>query len=255
MKDKIVMITGASAGIGYATALAFAQLGARLVITGRRLAPLEALAERIRKTAAVAVMPLAFDVANNHAVDQAWRSLPDTWQGVDVLINNAGMALGLDRVVDGMIDQWHQVIDVNIKGVLHLVRAVLPGMIERQRGHLIQLGSISAHEVYPGGSVYCATKFAVKALSQGLKMEVHGTPVRVTQIDPGMVETEFSLRRFGGDHERAKAVYQGMNSLQAADVADAIVYCATRPAHVNIPEMKIYPTDQTTQQMVVRRDS
>jgi len=188
----------------------------------------------------------ALDVRNRAVVDQFIGNLPSGFQAIDILVNNAGLARGLDPLQTGSHADWDEMIDTNIKGLLNVTRAVLPGMIQRGRGHVVNIGSIAGRYVYPNGGVYCATKFAVRALNQGMLMDLVGTPIRVSTVDPGLVETEFSQVRFRGDIERAASTYTGLSPLTAADIADAVLYCATRPPHVNISEMVVLPTDQAS---------
>lgn len=250
LNGKTALITGASSGIGEATARALAAAGGRIIITARRAERLEKLAASLRG-ADVLVIPL--DVRDRTAVADALTGLPATWSAIDILVNNAGLSRGLDPVQSGSIDDWEEMIDTNLKGLLYVSRAILPGMIERGSGHVINIGSIAGHEVYPKGNVYCATKFGVAALTRGMQIDLNGTGVRVTTIDPGMVETEFSMVRFHGDEERADAVYKGLRALTGADVADAVVWCASRPAHVNVHEMLLMPTDQANTTIAHRR--
>jgi 3-hydroxy acid dehydrogenase/malonic semialdehyde reductase len=252
LKDKIVLITGASSGIGKACAERFAMQGAHLLLCARRLEALHDLAMQLQEQYACKVHVFALDVCSRKAVAEAIAALPPSWQAIDVLINNAGLAAGLEFLQAGDIDDWEAMIDTNVKGLLYVTRAVLPGMLERHKGHVINLGSIAGHEVYPKGVVYCATKHAVNALSRGLRMDVLGSNIRVTSIDPGAVETEFSLVRFKGDKERAKAVYSGMKPLSPGDVADAILYCAACPPHVNVSELILMPTAQAAATMTFR---
>jgi 3-hydroxy acid dehydrogenase/malonic semialdehyde reductase len=247
-----VLITGASAGIGEACAHAFAAAGARLVLAARRADRLESLARTLRERHGSDVHRLALDVRDAGVVAHVLSSLPAEWSAIDVLVNNAGLGRGLDPLHEGDAREWDEMIDTNVKGLLYVTRAVLPGMLERGRGHVINLGSIAGHEVYPGGAVYCASKHAVRALTQGLRMDLLGTPIRVSSVDPGMVETEFSVVRFRGDVERARNVYRGMQPLTAADVADAVLWCATRPPHVNIDEIVLKPTAQASALLVHR---
>ena len=253
MKDRIVFVTGASSGIGQATALAFAGLGARILMCARRTDRLEKLAEAIEYEHKAAAHYFRLDVRDQPAVDKAVAGLPPEWRAIDVLVNNAGLSRGLDKLPQGLLGDWEEMIDTNVKGLLYVSRAVLPGMIERGRGHVINIGSTAGRDVYPGGNVYCATKFAVRALSQALRFDLHGTPVRVSEVAPGMVETEFSLVRFHGDAERAGQVYRGMTPLGPDDIADAVVWCATRPAHVNVNEMVVMPTAQASAALVHRK--
>jgi serine 3-dehydrogenase len=247
-----VLVTGASAGIGAACARAFAAAGARLILTARRAERLEELGEELRAAHGTESHLLRLDVRDGGVVAQAFAQLPEEWSAIDVLVNNAGLGRRTDAVPDGHPGDWDQMIDTNVKGLLYVTRAVTPGMRERGRGHVINLGSIAGHQVYPGGAVYCATKHAVGAITRGLRMDLLGTGVRVSTVDPGMVETEFSVVRFGGDRERAERVYQGMTPLSAEDVADAVLWCATRPPHVNVDEVILMPTDQASVTMVHR---
>ncbi len=249
LENKIVLITGASAGIGEACARAFAAEGARLILAARRTDRLEQLAAGL----GVPTLCIALDVRDAPAVDSVLSALPDEWSAIDVLVNNAGLGLGLDKLQDGSVDDWNGMIDTNVKGLLHVTRAVVPGMVARGRGHVINIGSIAGREVYPGGNVYCASKHAVDAITKGLRMDLVATPIRVSTVDPGLVETEFSIVRFKGDADRARKVYEGIQALRGADVADAVVYCATRPAHVSINEIVIMPVNQASA-LVVHRE-
>jgi len=236
---KIVFITGASAGIGAATALAFAAEGARLLLAARRAGKLAEVASQALARGAAAVHSIDLDVREHRAVQQTIDDLPQEWAEIDILVNNAGLSRGLDKVYMGKIQDWEEMIDTNVKGLLYVTRAVVPGMVVRGRGHVINLGSTASEITYPSGAVYCATKAAEKAINDGLRQDVLGTPVRVTSVDPGMVETDFSLVRFHGDKERAAKVYKGVTPLTAEDVADAIVWAASRPAHVNIARISM----------------
>ncbi|MBW4545169.1 MAG: SDR family oxidoreductase [Symplocastrum torsivum CPER-KK1] len=253
VKDQIVLITGASSGIGEACARVFAQAGAKLILTARRQERLEQLADQLSKTYACELHLLPLDVSDRTQVQTTLESLPASWQEVDILINNAGLSRGLDKVHEASIQDWEEMIDTNIKGLLYMTRSLLPGMVSRGRGHVINIGSIAGHQTYPGGSVYCATKAAVKSISEGLKQDLLGTPVRVSSVDPGMVETDFSNVRFRGDTERAKKVYQGVTPLTPDDVADVIFFCATRSPHVNINEVILMPTAQASATQVSRQ--
>lgn len=253
LKDQIVIITGASSGIGAACARVFAQAGAKLILVARRRERLEALADQLSKEFAVPVHLLPLDVSDRSQVESALSTLPESWASVDILINNAGLSRGLDKLHEGSIQDWEEMIDTNIKGLLYVTRQIVPGMVSRGRGHVVNLGSIAGHQTYPGGNVYCGTKAAVKAISEGLKQDLLGTPVRVSSVDPGMVETEFSDVRFHGDTQRAKKVYQGLKPLTAEDVADVIFFCVTRPAHVNISEVILVPVDQANVTLVHRQ--
>ncbi len=250
MVNRTVCITGATSGIGAACARAFAGAGARIIIAGRRAERLAALADELRP--GVEVLPLTLDVRDAAAVAEAVAGLVAPWQAIDLLVNNAGLSRGLDTIQEGSLADWEEMIDTNVKGLLYVSRAVLPGMIERGRGHVINIGSIAGHEVYPKGNVYCATKHAVGAITKGMQLDLLGTGIRVTTVDPGMVETEFSAVRFHGDTERAAAVYRGLVPLSPEDVADAVLYCATRPAHVSVHEMILMPSAQASATMAHR---
>lgn len=249
-----VLITGASAGIGEATARAFAAAGARLVLTARRRERLEALAAELARAHGTECHLLPLDVRDRDAVLSTLGGLPAEWAAIDVLVNNAGLARGTEKVQNGQPADWDEVLQTNVNGLLYVTRAVTPGMVERGRGHVVNLGSVAGHEVYPGGAVYCATKHAVGAITRGLRMDLLGTGVRVSTVDPGMVETEFSVVRFKGDQERADKVYRGMTPLTAADIADTVLWVATRPPHVNIDEIIIKPTDQASATQVHRTE-
>jgi serine 3-dehydrogenase len=242
LTDKIVLITGASAGIGQACARKFSEAGARVILAARRLERLEELASNLPGPSHL----LSLDVRDQRAVEAAIAGLPPEWQATDILVNNAGLGRGLDKLHKGDISGWDEMIDTNIKGLLYTSRAVLPGMVERDRGHVINIGSIAGHEVYPGGNVYCATKHAVDAITKGMRIDLVDTPIRVSTIDPGLVETEFSLVRFNGDADRARTVYQGYKPLTGDDIADTAVWIADRPAHVQVAEVIIFPTAQAS---------
>ncbi|HXF99435.1 MAG TPA: SDR family oxidoreductase [Bacteroidota bacterium] len=253
LKDKIVCITGASSGIGAACAEEFAALGAHLLLIARRRERIESLSQQLRSAHYIRTHALALDVRRRADVEAAFASLPEEWKRIDVLVNNAGLARGLAKLHEGNIDDWEEMIDTNNKGLLYVTRCVLPGMIERNAGHVINIGSIAGHQTYPMGNVYCATKFFVVGLTRALRMDVLGTNVRVTCVDPGLVETEFSRVRFRGDAERAAKTYQGMTPLTGHDVAEVVVFCATRAPHVNISEVQLTPTDQASVTMVHRK--
>ncbi|MDK9698790.1 MAG: SDR family oxidoreductase [bacterium] len=240
---KNVFITGASAGIGEACARVFAREGARLLLTARRNERLAKLAAEL-KFDGVDVHWFELDVRKQKAVQAAIDGLPEAWRNIDILINNAGLSRGLDKLQDGKLDDWEEMIDTNVKGLLYVSRAVLPGMVERKSGHVINIGSIAGYEVYPMGNVYCATKHAVRALNKGMRIDTLGTGVRVTSIDPGLVETEFSYVRFRGDDKRAKTAYTGIQPLVGEDVAETVLFAATRPPHVNINALVVMPTAQ-----------
>ena len=249
---KTVLITGASAGIGRATAVAFARGGGRLILLARRRDRLDALGQELSRAPDCQCLTLVADLQDTAGTVAALEGLPPAWRAIDVLVNNAGLARGTDSVQTGYLHEWEEVINVNIRGLLVVSRTVIPWMLDRGQGHIINLGSIAGHEVYPGGAVYCATKHAVRALSQGMKMDLLGTPIRVTSIDPGLVETEFSGVRFRGDQERAKLPYRGLQPLTPEDIAEAIVWSASRPPHVNISTMVIFPTAQASSTQIAR---
>jgi NADP-dependent 3-hydroxy acid dehydrogenase YdfG len=244
LKGKIVFVTGASSGIGAATALAFAAEGARLLLAARRAGKLAEVASLALERGAPAVHSIDLDVRDHRAVQQAIDDLPAAWAEIDILVNNAGLSRGLEKLYMGKIQDWDEMIDTNVKGLLYVTRAVVPGMIVRARGHVINLGSTVGEMTYPNGAVYCGTKAAERAINDGLRQDVLGTPVRVTSVDPGMVETDFSLVRFHGDTERADKVYKGIKPLAAEDVADAIVWAASRPDHVNIARVVLTTVHQ-----------
>lgn len=252
LQDKIILVTGASSGIGEACAKVFAQAGAKLILAARRREKLEQLVENL-SCPADRIYLLTLDVRDRSQVESL-TTLPAAWSEVDILINNAGLSRGLDKLHEGSIEDWEEMIDTNVKGLLYVTRTILPGMVTRGRGHVVNIGSIAGHQTYPGGNVYCGSKAAVKAISEGMKQDLLGTPIRVTSVDPGMVETEFSQVRFHGDTERAQKVYQGLKPLQPEDIADVVFFCVTRPNHVNISEILLVPTDQATTTLVHRRN-
>jgi NADP-dependent 3-hydroxy acid dehydrogenase YdfG len=253
LKGKLALVTGASSGIGAACARQFATAGARLILSARRADRLEQLAAELRGSFGSEVLTLPLDVRDRPAVEAALTKLPAEWQAIDLLINNAGLSRGLDKLYEASIDDWEEMIDTNVKGLLYVSRAVIPGMVARGRGHVVNVGSIAGRQTYPAGNVYCASKAAVKALSEGLKIDLLGTPVRVSEIQPGLVNTEFSSVRFHGDRPRADAVYQGLTPLSGEDIAEIILFLVTRPAHVNISEVLVVPTDQATPTLVHRQ--
>ncbi len=245
MKGKLIFITGATSGIGEACARKFAEMGSNLILNGRNTEKLEALKEELTARG-VEVLTLPFDVRNREEMRRAVDSLEGKWQQIDVLVNNAGLVLGMDKEHEGSLDEWDIVIDTNIKALLAMTRMIVPGMVERQRGHIINIGSIAGDAAYAGGSVYCATKAAVKALSDGLRIDLVDTPLRVTNVKPGMVETNFSVVRFRGDKDKANAVYNGIRPLTGEDIADVVYYAASAPEHVQIAEVLVMPTYQAT---------
>jgi hypothetical protein len=253
LQGKTVLITGASSGIGRATAIAFAREGARLLLCARRLDRLEELQQSLISAGAPSVHLFKLDVQNRAEVESAIANLPADWNKIDVLVNNAGLSRGLAKLQEDDPQNWEEMIDTNVKGLLYVTRSVVPGMVARGSGHVINLGSTAAYTTYANGAVYCATKAAEKAISEGLKIDLMGTPVRVTSVDPGMVETDFSSVRFRGDEERAAKVYQNITPLQPEDVADSIVWAASRPAHVNIHTIVMTTIDQANSTVFNRR--
>ncbi|WP_242338010.1 MULTISPECIES: SDR family oxidoreductase [unclassified Anaeromyxobacter] len=249
LDGKVALVTGATAGFGAACAEALLRAGARVVATGRREDRLEALAAR----GGGRVHPLVLDVRDRGAVEAAISGLPPGFAAIDVLVNNAGLALGLEPAQRASLDEWETMIATNCTGLVTVTRAVLPGMVERNRGHVVNLGSVAGSYPYPGGNVYGATKAFVRQFSLNLRADLLGTAIRVTSIEPGMAETEFSLVRFGGDAERAKKVYEGVTPLSGEDVADAIVWCVTRPAHVNVNALELMPVQQAFAPFAVSR--
>ncbi|WP_302536098.1 SDR family NAD(P)-dependent oxidoreductase [Phocaeicola coprophilus] len=245
MKGKTIFITGATSGIGEGCARKFAAMGSNLILNGRNTEKLESLKKELTAQG-VEVLTLPFDVRDRKAMQEAVDSLQGQWKHVDILINNAGLVIGMDKEHEGSLDEWDIVIDTNIKALLAMTRLIVPGMVERGCGHVINIGSIAGDAAYAGGSVYCATKAAVKALSDGLRIDLVNTPVRVTNIKPGMVETNFSVIRFRGDQDKADAVYKGIRPLTGDDIADVVYYAASAPAHVQIAEVLVMPTYQAT---------
>jgi len=252
LENKIVFITGASAGIGKACAMAFADEGADLLLAARRFEKLEELAEELIGKNKIKVNTIKLDVRNRNEVKDTLTSLNDEWKNIDILVNNAGLARGFSKIYEGKIDDWEEMIDTNIKGLLYVTRQILPKMVELQRGHIINIGSVAGHETYPSGNVYAATKFAVDALTKSTRMDVLDNNIKVSTVDPGLVETEFSVVRFSGDEEKASNVYNGIVPLTAEDIADAVLFCATRAEHVNINEIILTPLAQASPTMVHR---
>ena len=250
--NKIVFITGATSGIGLGCARKFAANGDKLILTGRNATRLSEISGEL-KAQGTQVLTLQFDVRDREAAQEAIESLPAEWSKIDVLVNNAGLALGLEPEYEGDFSDWDGMIDTNIKGLLTMTRLIVPGMIERNSGHIINIGSVAGDAAYAGGNVYCATKAAVKALSDGLRIDVANTAVRVTNLKPGLVETNFSNVRFHGDTERAAKLYQGIKPLTGDDIADVAVYAANAPAHVQIAEVLILATHQASGSVIVRK--
>lgn len=243
---KTILITGASSGIGEGCARKFASQGARLILNSRSADKLTALAEELKEKYDAECYVMPFDVCNRDSAAAALNALPQEWKSIDVLVNNAGLAIGVDKEYEGDLDEWDVVIDTNVKALLSMTRLVVPGMVERGRGHIINIGSIAGDAAYPGGSVYCATKAAVKALSDGLRIDLVDTPLRVTNIKPGLVETNFSVVRFRGDKQKADNVYRGIKPLNGDDIAEVVYFAASAPEHMQVAEILVMPTYQAT---------
>lgn len=252
LRGKTVFVTGASSGFGKAIAEAFAKNGANLIIAARRLDRLKILSAELRKKFKIEVLILALDVRKKTEIFKAVNNLSAKWQNIDILVNNAGLSRGLDPLHEGSIKDWEEMLDTNVKGLLYVTRAVLPGMVKRNSGHIINIGSIAGHEVYPKGNVYCASKHAVDAITKGIRLDVVNTDVRVTTIDPGLAETEFSIVRFRGNVNKAKSVYNGIEALKAEDIADAVIYAASRPLNFVVAEMILLPNKQASAAVVHR---
>jgi len=246
MNRKIALITGATAGIGYETALLLAQNNYNLILTGRRKERLESIKNKLTASFDCKILTLNFDIRNRTETETALNSIPDEWKAVDVLLNNAGLAAGFAPVNSADVDDWEDMIDTNVKGLLYTTRIVTPWMVERQSGHVISISSIAGKESYPNGSVYCGTKHAVSAISKAMRIELMPFGIKVTTIAPGAVETEFSLVRFHGDQEKAKQAYNGFTPLSGKDIAETILFVLSRPAHVNIDDLLIMPTNQAS---------
>ena len=247
LQNKIVFISGASSGIGKACAELFAQAGAKVILCARSVEKVQEIADVLKAQYQIDALALKLDVQDKNAVNEIVDTLPSQWKKIDILVNNAGLARGLEKLHQGDVEDWEAMIDTNVKGLLYLTRKIVPQMLENKvNGHVINIGSIAGIHAYPGGAVYCATKSAVKFLSDGLRMDVVDTPIRVTNIQPGMVETNFSVIRFHGDQGKADNVYAGIKPLVAEDIADIVVYAASAPAHVQICEVTVTPTNQAT---------
>lgn len=253
LKSKNVFITGATSGIGKSCAYAFAKEGANVIISARRLELIEQIGEDIRKKFGVKVHAFKLDVRKKEDVDDSVKSLPGNFKRIDILVNNAGLGIGLDKFYEDNPEGWEVMIDTNVKGLLYVTHAIVKEMVERESGHIINIGSLAGHEAYPKGAVYCATKFAVDAITKSLRMDLVEKHIRVSTIDPGMVETNFSTIRFYGDEEKAKNVYKGVDPLTGDDIAEAVIFCASRSANVNIAEMLILAGTQASA-TVVHRD-
>lgn len=251
--NKTVLITGASSGIGEGCARKFASEGARLILNARNAQKLESLASELSKSYNTECYVMPFDVCDRKTATDALASLPEEWRSIDILINNAGLAVGVDKEHEGNLEEWDVVIDTNIKALLSMTRLVVPGMVERGRGHIINIGSIAGDAAYPGGSVYCATKAAVKALSDGLRIDLVDTPLRVTNIKPGLVETNFSVVRFRGDKEKADNVYKGIKALTGDDIAEVAYFAASAPEHMQVADILVMPTNQATGTIVSKK--
>lgn len=241
---KIALITGATSGIGEACAQILAANDINLILTGRRTERLNKLQEKLSFEFSATVHTLTFDIRNEKEVQNALESLPNEWKNIDILVNNAGLSAGLDPIQQGDTDDWNRMIDTNLKGLLYISRMVSPGMVERRSGQIINISSIAGKEIYPNGNVYCATKHAVAALTRAMRLDLHAYGIRVGSISPGMVETEFSLVRFHGDEDRAKAIYNGFTPLSAQDIAEALLFMINRPNHVNIDDLFITASAQ-----------
>jgi 3-hydroxy acid dehydrogenase / malonic semialdehyde reductase len=252
MDQRIAFITGATSGIGEATARLLAKNNFSLILCGRRQERLDKLKEELGQSTKVTT--LSFDVRDKHDVKQKIESLPKEWLAIDVLINNAGNAHGLDPIQRGSLDDWDAMMDINVKGLLYVSHELIPVMIKRQGGHIINIGSIAGKEVYPNGNVYCASKYAVDALSKGMRMDLNPFGIKVTSINPGLVETEFSLVRFKGDAPKASSVYRGIDPLKGEDIADIILYALQAPAHVMLADITVFPTAQASATLVKRKD-
>lgn len=248
MKNKIALITGATSGIGRATAKLFAENGVKLILCGRRQERLDALKDELSEK--TGILTLNFDVRNKAEVFEKLQNLPKDFSQVDILLNNAGNAHGMDTIQDGNVDDWDAMIDINVKGLLYVSKAILPQMLERKSGHIINIGSTAGKEVYPKGNVYCASKHAVDAINQGMRLDLNGKGIKVGAINPGMVETEFSEVRFKGDNDKAGKVYQNFTPLQPEDIADVLWFAVTRPPHVNIADLTVMCLDQASSTIV-----
>jgi serine 3-dehydrogenase len=253
VKNKIVFITGASSGFGEACSILFARNGAKLILAARRKERLDSLSSHLRSKYRTETRILKLDVRNKGNVEKSIKNLPSSWKNIDILINNAGLSRGLDKLHEGKIKDWDEMIDTNVKGLLYVSRAVIPLMVKRNTGHIVNIGSIAGHEVYPKGNVYCASKHAVDAITKGMRLDLNGIDIKVTTVDPGLAETEFSLVRFRGDKKRAKAVYEGIESLSSSDIADAVYYAVTRRKNFLVAEMILLPVKQASAQVLTRK--
>lgn len=254
LKNKITIITGASSGIGKACAEVFAKEKSNLILSARRIERVNALAKKLEKLYEIKIKCIQLDVREYDQVEKTINSLESNWKQIDILINNAGLSRGLDKIHEGKKEDWDEMIDTNVKGLAYVTRHILPLMVKRKKGHIINIGSTAGHDVYPAGNVYAATKFAVKALSQSTRYDVLDKGIKVSSVDPGMVETEFSIVRFRGDKERAKKVYTGIKPLSPRDVAETVLFCATRPHNVNINQVILTPLYQASSTQVIRKE-
>tara|TARA_B100000497_G_scaffold58370_1_gene66421 strand:- start:687 stop:1442 length:756 start_codon:yes stop_codon:yes gene_type:complete len=249
--DKIALITGSTSGIGKATAYELAKVGFKLILCGRRNEILDAIEKDLNKI--TSTTSLCFDVSDNLEVNRSISSLPKKWKNINVLINNAGNAHGMDLFQDGNIDDWDKMIDINVKGLMYVTKAIIDNMIENSSGHIINIGSLAGREVYPKGNIYCASKYAVKAISQSLRLDLNKHNIKVSEINPGLVETSFSDVRFKGDKSKAKNVYKGYKALQADDIAEIISFVISRPKHVNIADLLVLPSDQASSTQINKK--
>ncbi len=254
LKGKIAFITGASAGIGKACAELFAENGIELILTARRIDRIKLLASTLEKKYGIKAVALKLDIRNFEEIEKAISLLPSKMKTIDFLINNAGLAKGFSKIQEGNLSHWNEMIDTNIKGLIFVTRVLLPLMVKRKSGHIVNIGSTAGHEVYPMGNVYAATKFAVKSLTKSIRLDVLDSGIKVSSVDPGMVGTEFSLVRFSGDEEKAKNVYKGIKPLDAKDVAEAVLFCISRPENVNINEIVLTPKYQASSTQVIRKE-
>lgn len=252
LRNKIVLITGASSGIGLSCAIEFAKHGANLILAARRIDRLNNLSSILKKKYKIEIKTIKLDVRNNKAVQKAIRKLPKKWKNIDILLNNAGLSRGLDKIYEGNLLDWEEMIDTNVKGLLYVSREIIPFMVKRNAGHIINIGSIAGHELYLKGNVYCASKHAVDAITKGMRLDLNGTKIRVTTIDPGLVETEFSIVRYRGDKNKAETTYKGLEPLTPEDVADAVLYAATRRRNTVVAEMLLLPVAQASTYLVHR---
>jgi len=251
--NKTVFITGATSGIGKACAERFAAEGCRVIINGRNASALSSVSKHLHEAYNAEVLTLPFDVMDRNSAIRAINSLPPSWSEIDILVNNAGLALGLEKEYEGDFDDWERMVDTNVKGLLTVTRLIVPGMVSRSRGHVINIGSVAGDAAYAGGAVYCATKAAVKSITDGLRIDLADTPIRVTNVKPGLVETNFSVVRFHGDVQRAGKVYEGIKPLTGEDIADVVFYAASAPEHVQVAEVLVLATHQASGSVISRR--